>query len=52
VTVDGLDDVWFKGIVNRRPSLPLSAVLGYMAKGLVIERPFEKSYFHSLEQQS
>jgi hypothetical protein len=50
VTVDGLEDFWCKGIVNGRPPLLLSAVLGYPAKSLVIERPFEKSYFHSLEQ--
>jgi hypothetical protein len=50
VTVDGLEDFWCKGIVNGSPPLPLSTVLGYPAKSLVIERPFEKSYFHSLEQ--
>jgi len=31
VTVDGLDDFWCKGIVNGRPSLSLSTVLGYPA---------------------
>jgi len=50
VTVDGLEDFWCKGIVNGRPPLPLSAVLGYPAKSLVIERPFKESYFYSLEQ--
>jgi hypothetical protein len=50
VTVDGLDDFWYKGIVNGKPSLPLSTVLGYPAKSLVIQRPFEKSYFTSLKQ--